>query len=226
MWGEVFKELPAGLTREEILFFDAVDLLAPMARLQYDRMVAAALEYSRSVADMAGLASADQTQRLIRKVLITDAAGFVVAVQRLRRVVKRLRGDKDLRLAKTAFEAKIRRFEQARHYLEHLDTAIPKIAPTGHGALGALSWWYVSDAERGECMAIAVIPGHLAKVEDAARIEIRTPRALCDHFIATIAGAHYELSQARDAVVDLESRLHSWSQSFALPPDAGCTPTT
>jgi hypothetical protein len=155
----------------------------------------------------------------MQKVIVGDAAAFVVAVERLRRVVRRLRADAELRIAKKAFEATISRYEQARHHLEHLDTAIPAIAPTGHGAIGALSWWYVPDHEVAEFRAILVVPGHLERVRGIGQIEVRTPRARCDHFVATIAGAHYSLTDARDAVVRLENRLRTWSRKFAEVPD-------
>ena len=58
-----------------------------------------------------------------------------------------------LRIATKDFEANVSRYEQARHYLEHLDTANPVIVSTGisailstgHGALGSMAWHSVSE---------------------------------------------------------------------------------
>jgi hypothetical protein len=42
-WGKVFDSVPAGLSDEERLCFDAVDLLVPAAHLQYARICDAAV---------------------------------------------------------------------------------------------------------------------------------------------------------------------------------------
>ena len=217
-WGKVLEALPDGLSREAVLFFDAVDLLIPACQLQYARITEIAAAYT--VAQDLIAASDDEVEaaRLrdqtadMQAMVMTDAGSFVSSIQRLRRVVKRLRGDDALRIAKKAFEAAVSSYEPARHHLEHLDTAIPAIVPTGHGALGAMSWFFVSQDD--SLRSIFIIPGHLGEGANATiRMESSFRRPV-DHVWITIAGADYYLTGAADAVDRLRERLAAWSMAF------------
>ena len=226
-WGKVLVGLPDGLTREQTLFFDAVDLLIPACQLQYSRMREAAAHYSELQNVLSELPDGDDDAERLRNlsidvqtVLIADSGSFVATVQRLRRVVNRLRGDPDLRLAKKAFESRVAANEEARHYLEHLDTAIPAVVPTGHGALGSMAWHFVDETDRAGAMFI--IPGHLGAGATAGIRMASSIRRPVDHLWATIAGADYYLTGAADAVDALRDRLDRWSRQFtedAEPPD-------
>jgi hypothetical protein len=217
-WGEVFERLPPELTREETLFFDAVDLLIPACQLQYERMRGEALAYtslhreSQGVTDPVRSSELKEKELAAQAMLMADAGSFVATVQRLRRVGGRLRGDQDLRPVKKAFEASIRPYEKARHHLEHLDTAISAIAPTGHGALGAMAWFHV-EAGATEFLQMFIFPGHLdVGASGSIRME-NSFRPPIDHIWSTIGGADYYLTGAADAV----ARLQEWSRR--LPSD-------
>ncbi len=220
-WGKVFHALPPNLSRAETLFFDAVDLLIPACALQYGRMRQAATWYSElqqaiaSAGDRGSTEDADPEAVDVQAILLADAGAFVATVQRLRRVVNRLRGDSALRIAKKAFEATVSQYEEARHYLEHLDSAIPAIVPTGHGALGSMAWHYLSDED--EHAAMFIIPGHLGEGATATiRMEASFRRPV-DHIWATIGGVDYYLTGAADAVNSLRSRLSTWSEQWVEP---------
>ena len=217
LWGKVFEGLPPGLSREETLFFDAVDLLIPACQLQYGRIVELAAAYTEASdaanADGASREQARDDTQLLQAMLMADAGAFVATVQRLRRVVHRLRGDDAMRLAKHAFESAIKPYEEARHYLEHLDTAIPAVVPTGHGALGAMSWFYVQP-ETNDFRSVFIIPGHLAPGAMATIRMERSGRAPVDHVWATIGGADYYLTGAADSVERLRERLAGWSKGW------------
>lgn len=217
-WGKVFEGLPQDLTREQVLFFDAVDLLVPACQLQYSRMREAAAQYSELQRLLNELTDEHDVERVkelsvdIQTILIADSGSFVATVQRLRRVVSRLRGDPDLRIAKKAFESRVAENEDARHYLEHLDTAIPSVVPTGHGALGSMAWHFVHEDDVAG--AIFIIPGHLGEGATAGIRMASSIRPPVDHLWATIAGAGYYLTGASDAVDALRERLARWSHQF------------
>lgn len=142
---------------------------------------------------------------------MADCGAFIGTIQRLRRVVKRLPGA-ELRLARRAFEATVRQHEDARHNLEHPDTAIPEIAPTGQGALGALAWLYLDGSG---LRIMSLFPGHVAA---GAQSQIRMQQSIrppVDHIWITIGDAHYYLTSAADAVDQLSERLQIWSASYA-----------
>lgn len=216
-WGKVFEALPPELSREETLFFDAVDLLIPACQLQYGRMRQAAFRYAQLHGDVdqeGETPPLDQDLEPLdfQAILLADAGTFVATVQRLRRVVKRLHGDPTLRVAKKAFERSVSEYEEARHYLEHLDTAIPAIVPTGQGALGSLAWQYASDEDTHR--AVFIFPGHLGEGATAT-IRVGPPiRGPVDHLWLTIGGADYYLTGAADAVNALRRRLSTWSEQW------------
>ena len=93
------------------LFFDAVDLLIPACQLQYSRMREAAADYSELQNVLSELPDGDDDAERLRNlsidvqtVLIADSGSFVATVQRLRRVVNRLRGYLDIpQLAQEGF---------------------------------------------------------------------------------------------------------------------------
>lgn len=129
-------------------------------------------------------------------------------------MVRRLRGDPQLRIAKRAFEAAVAQYEEARHHYEHLDERLPQIAETGQAAVGALSWWTARTDK--EFSTTFVMPGTMAVGEK--QMFTRVPAAMrstVDHFWIVIAGAEYYLTGAHDAVVSLEQRLREWSTSLA-----------
>jgi hypothetical protein len=214
-WGKVLVALPAGLTREQQLFFDAVDLLIPACQLQYQRMRQTAAAYSDLQDSLDSSGDEITSQQLrdeatdIRAVLLADEGSFAATIQRLRGVMNRLPGDPEIRIAKKAFEATVGAYEEARHYMEHLDTAIPKIVPTGHGALGGMAWHYMPMPD--DLPMMFIIPGHLgagATVGMRAAGSVKPP---VDHIWATIGGADYQLTGAADAVDRLRERLAEWS---------------
>lgn len=224
-WGNVFKGLPKDLTREQVLFFDAVDLIVPACQLQYARLREAAsvhteVEILREAED--ANFTPDELSELTRQLtatIVSYAGSFVATIQRLRRVLKRIRGDGDIRLAKRAFEAAIRPYEDARHHLEHLDTAIPMIVPSGHGTLGQLAWHFVRPDGSHQRMRM-MFPGHL---EGGATVAIRVEASIrppVDHLWWTIGGEDYYLTGAADAVDRLSERLEAWSEQWiALAPE-------
>jgi hypothetical protein len=224
-WGEVFQGLPPDLTRVQTLFFDAVDLLLPACQLQYARIREGACQYTQAQSILDDASSDDDLAQRARDlsvdlqtVLIADCGSFVATVQRLRRVVHRLRGDTVLRIAKKAFESAVASNENARHYLEHLDTAIPAVVPTGHGALGSLSWHYADESKVG---VLFIIPGHSAEGATAGLRMASSVRRPVDHVWATIAGTDYHLTGAADAVDALRERLNTWSAGFIAPVEDG-----
>ncbi|MGA2804558.1 MAG: hypothetical protein ABSF89_09220 [Acidimicrobiales bacterium] len=210
-WGKVFEGLPPGLSREETLFFDAVDLLIPACQLQYRRIVEVAAVFTE--VSEATDAEAKALKGDLQTILMADAGSLVATVQRLRRVLPRLHGDETLRLAKKAFESAVKPFEEARHYVEHLDTAIPVVVLTGQGALGGLSWFFFRP-ETNEKQWVFVYPGHLGPgMKLSNRIE-HSARPPVDHVWANIGGADYCLTKAADAVERLRERLANWSKAW------------
>lgn len=193
-------------TRQNTLYIDAVEALLPAAKLQFARMKACALIITSK--DFSNPAPAQDVETA-QVALVADTGGFIGNIQRLRLVVPRLRGDADLRITKKAFEASVKSYEPARHHLEHLDTAIPGIADTGHGVFGGIAWWHFDGAEARGCL---YVPGSLAVAEGVGQLVV--PGGFdddVDHFRATIAGEVYDLSAAYRALLGLEARLREWA---------------
>lgn len=197
---------PPPTTRQNILYIDAVETLIPAAKLQFARMKACARIITSK--DFDTPAPAEDVDRA-QVALVADTGGFIGNIQRLRLVVPRLRGDADLRIAKKAFEVAVKSYEPARHHLEHLDTAIPGIAGTGHGVFGGIAWWHLDGAEARGCL---YVPGSLAVAEGVGQLVV--PGGFdddVDHFRSTIAGEVYDLSAAYRALLALETRLRDWA---------------
>ena len=188
----------AELARIQVLYRDAVEVLIPAARLSYERMQLEATAFLNA-------APADQIP--LRVALVSDAAAFIGGVQRLRLVVARLGGDRQLRLAKKAFESAIQAYEPARHHFEHLDEQIPRIASSGQGAFGGISWWSVS--EDGNGLWTGFIPGTAARSSSALHTRVPSEiRGIADHFWFVVAGEPYHLTAAYDALQRLDDRLN------------------
>ena len=205
----LFGQPPENAQRELILLFDAIEQLISMAHLQYGRMQAVARFFSQnpdqSVADES---ARDEAWTAI----IADTGGLIGTIQRLRLLVRRLPGSTETKVARKASEATVKHLEQARHHLEHLDDRIPEIAPTGHGAFGSVSWWYLEDNRTRRWMSLA--PGTLAVGTDMGVTRVPAEmRSDIDHFWAIIGGLPLEVSEAYLAVVNLERRLGEWAEA-------------
>lgn len=212
----LLPNLPHDLSREQVLYFDATEMLVGACQLHYARMLAQA--EAIDVARAAG----QPTPGHLQVAIFADAGALIGAVRRLHGVVHRLRGDSGIRLAKKAFAATAKPNEAARHHLEHLDTAIPALVDTGLGPFGSLSWQHV-DLKDGEMLGYTVtflVPGHLAVANAVATTRIYDSfDGIIDHFHADIGGDSYYLSGAARAVDALAARLHNWScaQAPAAP---------
>ena len=202
---DIFGLLQSHARRAEVLYCDAMEYLIGGAHLHYERMLDTAKTASeRAAAGQIGCTTEEMTA------IVTDVAALIGTINRLRVVVVRLPGDKSTRIAKNAFMAAARLVEPVRNHLEHLDTSIAKVASSGQGPFGGISWWY----QKGRsALLIAIVPGHLAKHKDA--VVSRAPshmRGEVDHFWVTIGGQVFDLSDTYWAVVSLEERLRAWSQ--------------
>jgi hypothetical protein len=205
----ILSSRPPGLTRQEELYFDALELLVPACRLSYARMVHAAA--ACSVEGDETTLTAEQMEAL-HGAMISDMVHFIGTTERLRKIVNRLPSKPaDVRLVKRAFESAARASEDARHYFEHLDDAIPRIAASGHGAFGGITWW-VPPTEEGDeqVRMVGYIPGTLAIAKGA--LVTRKPSSIrypADVFTTVVGGATYDLTAAHDAIASLEDRLRS-----------------
>jgi hypothetical protein len=153
-----------------------------------------------------------EQMEVAHETLISDMVHFIGTTERLRKIVNRLPSKPaDVRLAKRAFESVARASEDARHHFEHLDDAIPRIAASGHGAFGGITWWVPpSDEGDQQVRMVGHVPGTLAVGEGVLRA--RTPSSIrypADVFMAVVGGADYDLTAAHDAIVSLEARLRS-----------------
>ena len=182
---------------------------SPVIELQHERLRQIGLEWVRGAAKREARSDED-SETNARVALFVESGGLIANVPRLRKIVRRLQGDSEMRIARNLFESQVSRFESARHHLEHLDTAIPQIASTGHPAFGSISWWTMMEGD--ELIATMVIPGTIAVSRGAATVQM--PSSMeppVDHFLAVIGGENYPLSEAARAVAGLERRLRHWS---------------
>lgn len=204
----LLPHLPPELPREQVLYFDATEMLVGACRLHYGRMLAVAEAIDAAQAEDGG------TPEDLQVAIFADAGALIGSVQRLRGVVRRLRGDPATRVKRKAFEAAVRANEAARHHLEHLETSIPALVETGLGPFGSLSWQHLNfeDGEPAGFTATMLVPGHLAIGEAVASTRIHGVfYGAIDHFSADIGGETYYLSGAARAVDALAARLHDWS---------------
>lgn len=160
---KIFEGMRAG-ERAQALYMDVVEQLIPAIHLHYERLRWAAKLFADPEVD-------ETTLSVLRITLIAESGAIIGAVERPRKVVGRLRGDPDIRLAKRAFEASISKIKAARHHLEHPDTAIPKIADTGEAALGSISWWSIN--EDGSQSSIEQLSSELFTVDANLSITAR-----------------------------------------------------
>jgi hypothetical protein len=169
----IFASRPRDLTRQEELYFDALELLIPACLLAYARMVQEAVDSSD---EGDGATLRHEQMELVHDALISDMVQFIGTTERLRKIVKRLPSKPvEMRVAKRLFESVARVSEDARHHFEHLDDAIPRIAASGHGAFGGLTWWLppVDDGIE-QVLMVGYVPGTLAVAEGVLRSRVRS----------------------------------------------------
>jgi len=211
----MFPGANAGGRREFVLLLDAIRQLVLATRLHYRRIQEAAIYHGRlSDEPETQGAEFDEIQRAKTEThvaIVADVGALIGTIHRLRSLVKRLPGGKETRLAKRAFVAEVKDLEEARHQLEHLDTAIAQISGTGEGAFGAVSWWERLGDGHGRW--VAFFPGTMAEGAQAVSRRPSVMRSRVDHVWASIAGRNLNVSEAYLAVVRLEERLREWGMS-------------
>ena len=208
----LFDPTPADSRRELVLVLDAVEQLIAASHLHYRRIQAAAIHFG-TLPEESHSDDIGSEKRATQVAIVADIGAFIGTLHRLRLLARRIPGDKETRLAKRAFEAEVRQSAEARHQLEHLDTAVDEISHTGEGAFGAVSWWESLGGGKGRW--VAFFPGTMAEGAEAVTRKPAVLRERIDNIWCSIAGRHLNVSAMYIAVTHLEARLKKWNESQA-----------
>lgn len=202
----MFLGRPEAARPAQELLWDAIELLIPIASLNYQRVLADAAAHSDAVGQD------EERTGAARVALVADVTAFIGTLDRLRRLVAKLGGADQVKIARSAFLSVVADYEDARHHLEHLDGAVERLAAKPVAALAMVTWWEHRD---GHLMAQLLIPGTIRVAMQPHIIVPGEMRPPVDHVTAFIAGAGYDLTRAHDALLALWERLRAWSEQFA-----------
>jgi hypothetical protein len=132
------RNLPAGLTRKQILFMDGIRYSVGMTTLAYYRLRVSTTELTK------GLAAGTQTQNpSLFTAALSDAWTIIDSTHRLRELVWDMPG-----ITKKKRSAPLRKFyrsteniDQLRNKVQHLKGEIRTVADTDQPVWGVLSWF-------------------------------------------------------------------------------------
>lgn len=205
MAAQVFLGRPDAARPAQELLWDAIELLVPIASLNYQRVLADAAAHTDAVGQD------EKRTDAARVALVADVTAFIGTLDRLRRLIAKLGGAAEVKIARGAFLSVVADYEDARHHLEHLDGAVERLAAEPVAALAMVTWWELKD---GHMLAQFLIPGTIRVAMQPQVIVPGDVRPPVDHVTAFIAGAGYDLTRAHDALLALWERLREWSEQF------------
>jgi hypothetical protein len=132
-----FRQLPAGLPREQILFLDGIRYSIEITALAYGRLWANTAAMSKAMADQVGVQDLHSYTAAL-----SDAWTMIDSTHRLRELIWDMPG-----LAKKQRSVELRKFrgstasiETLRHKVQHLKGEIRALAGTDQPVWGILSW--------------------------------------------------------------------------------------
>lgn len=148
---------PMNLKRQQELCLDGIDSSLTMTMITYSRLRQAVLQYCQATSQ------GDSTSE-IQKFMLLDAWSLIDITNRLRVLVRRTPGLKHNAPVKSFLRA-TEDVEKLRHFVQHLDGEVVRLAETGWPIWGSLSWTFVSPEmrEKGQAALSIIVPGPLAK---------------------------------------------------------------
>lgn len=145
------------LKRQQELLLDGIGASLTMTVITYSRLLQAVLKYSQQNGD-------SESRSEIQQFILLDAWSLIDITNRLRVLVRRTPGLKHSAPVQSFLRA-TEDVEKLRHFVQHLDSEVVRLAATGWPIWGSLSWiWAPPEMqEKTQVCVLTIIPGRLAK---------------------------------------------------------------
>jgi hypothetical protein len=201
------RELPEGLERRQVLFFDALAVSMQMTERGY-RWLQGSLE-QHTLGDSGDDMTGD---------VLMSAWSVVDTLNRVRVLVAAMPGLKQSAPAVQIFLREVEEIEQLRNAIQHMYGEITRISDSADPIWGGLVWLTPHPTSQNQVLSNVFVPGHLAV---GASVELVNPvgkviRSPVDHVHLVAAGTRVSLSAMHDATVRFAGRLEkAAAQAFA-----------
>jgi len=176
-----------------------------MTMMTYSRLRQEVLQYCQAIGQ------SDSTPD-IQNFILLDAWSLIDITNRLRVLVRRTPGLKHNAPVKSFFGA-TEDVETLRHFVQHLDGEVVRLAETGWPIWGSPSWIWVSPEmqEKGVVSPMTLIPGSFARSKGYPMVnpvgkEIRLP---VDHICLSVPGITVNLSETTRSSMVFRNRLRA-----------------
>lgn len=191
------------LKRQQELCLDGIDTSLTMVMITYSRLCQAVLQYCQPTSQ------SDSTSD-IQNLILLDAWSLIDITNRLRVLVRRTPGLKHNAPVELFLRA-TEDVEKLRHFVQHLDGEVMRLAETGWPIWGSLSWIWASPEmqKKGEVAVAIIIPGRLAKSKGYPMVNPLGKRihGPVDHICLSAADITVNLSEITRTSILFRNRL-------------------
>ena len=146
------RQLPAGLNRRQMLFFDGIRVAIDMADLAYARL-------EEVLTRLANHDFPQEEVEMAMTVAFQDAWTIVDSVNRLRVLLKKLPNFKQRAPSLQVLYRHINLVEELRHTVQHLDTQINLLEQRDLSVWGTLRWFVLVDRDQLKYMSGTLASG-------------------------------------------------------------------
>lgn len=143
----VFRRLPPGLERRQVLFIDGIRYCAEMAGMAYGRLAATLTKMALDAQTLPEARGAEGRMRLIPLAFL-DAWATVDAIYRFRGLVKLYPHQRQGHVDLPGYREMMESVAGVRNVADHLAQKMTHVEAHAGAALGVLSWLTFSSADR------------------------------------------------------------------------------